>query len=57
MGTKCNKYSQFYTKHCFHAHNNGIVECIPIDRDRVGKTPILFPLEEYSQTVNKNALK
>ena len=25
---------KFYTKHCFHAHNNGIVEGIPIDRTR-----------------------
>ncbi len=24
----------FYTKHCFHAHNSGIVEGIPIDRPR-----------------------
>ena len=23
---------EFYTKHCFHVHNNGIVEGVPIDR-------------------------
>ena len=33
----------FYTKHCFHAHNNGTVEGIPIDRDRVGKNVDCLP--------------
>ena len=32
---------KFYTKHCFHTHNNGIGEGIPIDRARWNIVDIL----------------